>query len=99
MNTNFFLEGIGLVAIGLADQSLPFYSGLSEIDEEADRELGGFEIIEADRSEFLGQAFGGFELEEDFPLNNEIGHIISDFLFFIEDGEGLLLLDEQAGLS
>src|SRR4051812_7150796 len=63
------LENVFFVEVCLAHKALPFKPGLAEIDEKADGHFCGFEVVQADGGELVGEAFAGFEFEHYFSLD------------------------------
>lgn len=74
--------------LGLKNDSLPFDFGLLEVDQEAERPIGSFQIVEA-----LGYVFGSetvyaFQYDEECILDEKVGVVVAYGLAFVDYGEG-----------
>jgi hypothetical protein len=67
-----------------------------EVDEEGDRESGGFEVVEALGGVFVGQAVDALEFEENTVFDDEVGVVVANLESFVVDGEGDLGLGGEA---
>ena len=69
------------------DDTLPLDSGILEIDEEAQAQTGGPQIIEALRGVLIRETIHALQLDHQFILHEDVGKVHSDRVAFIGDSQ------------
>jgi hypothetical protein len=79
--------GFGIVSV---DDSLDFDSGFLEVDEEAEGQAGGSEVVDALGGVLVGEAVGAFYFYQELVLDDYIGYVIAYGMAFVGDWEWFL---------
>jgi len=79
--------GFGIVSV---DDSLDFDSGFLEVDEEAEGQAGGSEVVDALGGVLVGEAVCAFYFYQELVLDDYIGYVIAYGMAFVGDWEWFL---------
>jgi hypothetical protein len=65
--------------------------GMFEIEDQANLEAGGAEVIEHAAHFMIGDPINGLGIDDDFAINDEVWNVFPDFDFTVVNGESALL--------
>jgi hypothetical protein len=82
----------GFVRFGIVsvDDSLDFDSGFLEVDEEAEGQAGGSEIVDALGCVLVGKAVCAFHFYQELVLDYDVGYVVSYGMAFVGDWKRFL---------
>jgi len=84
MNGDWVLVRFGIVSV---DDSLDFDSGFLEVDEQAEGQAGGPEVVDALSGVLVGEALGAFHFYQELVLDYDVGYVIAYGMAFVGDWE------------
>jgi hypothetical protein len=97
MGTNrFALDYVFFVGVGLADEAFNLKAFGAEVEEEADGEVAGVEVVDANPGVFIGEPACSFQFNNNLAFDDEVSDIVADNNAIVINGNPMLLKDGEA---